>query len=56
METQVKGSNLVITIPLVSASKAPLSASGKNKVLFSSGGFQEVNGHRINLTVIPKKG
>ncbi len=56
MKTEVKGANLVITVPLTPANKAPLSASGKNKVLFSSGGFQEVNGHRINVTVIPKKG
>jgi len=55
MKTQVKGSDLVITVPLTPVADAPLSGSGKNRVLFSSGGFQEVNGHRVNLTIIPKK-
>lgn len=53
MQTEVKGKNLVITVPLTPENDAPLSASGKNRVLYSSGGFKEVNGHRINLTVIP---
>jgi len=55
MKTVVKDGNLVITVPLTSAEQAPLSLSGKNKVLYSSGGFTEVNDHRINLSVIPKK-
>jgi hypothetical protein len=55
MEIEVKGKNLVITVPLTPEKDAPFSASGKNKVLFSSGGFQQVNGHRINVTVIPGK-
>ncbi len=55
MQTEVKGKNLVITVPLTPVAKAPFSASGRNKVLFSSGGFEDVNGYRINLTVIPPK-
>ncbi len=55
MQTEVKGGNLVITVPLTPEGSAPMSASGKNKVLYSSGGFIEVNGHRINLSVIPAK-
>jgi len=55
MATVVKGKDLVITVPLTALKDAPLSGSGKNKVLFSSGGFQAVNGHRINLSVIPAK-
>jgi len=55
MSTKVQGKNLVITVPLTPVKDAPLSGSGKNKVLFTSGGFDEVNGHRINLTVLPPK-
>ena len=55
MSTKVQGKNLVITVPLAPAASAPMSASGKNRVLFSSGGFQEVGSHRVNLTIIPKK-
>ena len=55
MEVEVKGNQLVITVPLTPEKEAPYSYSGKNKVLYSSGGFTPVNGHRINLTVIPAK-
>jgi len=55
METQVKDGKLIITVPLKAEKDAPLSGSGKNKVLFSSGGFQDADAHRINLTVIPVK-
>lgn len=55
MQTQVKNGNLIITVPLKAPKDAPLSHSGKNKVLFSSGGFQDADDHRINLTVIPSK-
>ena len=53
MKTAVKGKDLVITVPLAALKDAPMSKSGKNRVLYTSGGFQEVNGHRLNLTVIP---
>ena len=55
MEVKVTGNRMVITVDLKPEKDAPRSASGKNKVLFSSGGFKPVNGHRVNLTVIPGK-
>lgn len=46
---------LTLTVPLTPAAKAPLSSTGKNKVVFSSGGFQDVGeGVRVNLTAITK--
>ncbi len=55
MKAVVKNGELVITIPLTPVDKAPLSSSGKNKVLYSSGGFKAEGQHRINLTVIPAR-
>jgi len=55
MEVTVKGNQMVVTIPLTPEKDAPYSSSGKNKVLFSSGGFQQVGTHRLNVTVIPGK-
>lgn len=53
MEVKKQGKFLVITVPLHDAKDAPMSKSGKSRVLFTSGGFQAEGGLRVNLTVIP---
>ena len=55
MDVKVTGNKMVITADLTPAEMAPLSSTGKNRVLYSSGGFKVAGGHRINLTVIPAK-
>lgn len=55
MEAKLEGNRLTITVDLTPADKAPLSSTGKSKVLFSSGGFAQVAGLRVSLNVIPGK-
>ena len=57
MEMQVKGDKLVITIDVSKAARdgAPLSKSGKSRVVASTNGFAEVaNGLKLGLNLITK--
>lgn len=50
-----ESNELDLRVKLTPEQHAPFSSTGKNKVLFSSGGFVQINGFRVNLTVIPAK-
>lgn len=58
MKTEIKDGKLVITVDASAAAKkaAPLSRSGKSRLLASTGGFQSVEGDQdikisLNVTV-----
>jgi len=55
MEATVKDGVMTLKFPVADAKSAPLSKSGKSRILFSSGGFATVDGYQISLNVIPAK-
>lgn len=61
MKIKFERGEIVIRIPVTekTIAEAPLSKSGKAKLVASSGGFQAVDGApegvRVNLTVVGKK-
>ena len=55
MKVSIVGNQMTLSLDLVPEAQAPLSASGKNKILYTSGGFQLANGYRVSITVIPAK-
>ena len=58
VHTEIKGTKLVITVDISEKAikDAPMSASGKNKLIASTSGMQQVNGSavRLGLNVIAK--
>lgn len=59
MKMEVKGGKLLIEIDVSkeAITKAPMSKSGKNKLLATTGGFVEVNGSgiKVGLNVVTKE-